>query len=128
MRVSTATRLWGSSLSIESRIASLIWSAILSGWPSVTDSEVKSRRDTVWDSLQRLLADSCRAVRDRRLRGAPRVPDRPGWFYWSTVVGAGAHRGCGGGGFRSAVRAPRSDAPDPRRGAGPVFPPSISGG
>src|SRR5690349_7726549 len=28
-----------------SRIASLIWSAILSGWPSVTDSEVKRRRD-----------------------------------------------------------------------------------
>src|SRR5881398_3615841 len=46
MRVSTATRLVGSSLSIASRIASLIWSAILSGWPSVTDSEVNRRRDT----------------------------------------------------------------------------------
>ena len=44
--VSTATRLAGSSLIIESRMASLIWSAILSGWPSVTDSEVNSRRAT----------------------------------------------------------------------------------
>src|SRR4029077_20930705 len=44
--VSTATRLPGSSLIIESRMASLIWSAILSGWPSVTDSEVKRRRAT----------------------------------------------------------------------------------
>src|SRR4029077_5843007 len=44
--VSTATRLPGSSLIMESRMASLIWSAILSGWPSVTDSEVKRRRAT----------------------------------------------------------------------------------
>ena len=44
--VSTATRLRGSCASIASRIASLIWSAILSGWPSVTDSEVKRRRGT----------------------------------------------------------------------------------
>ena len=27
-------------------MVSLIWSAILSGWPSVTDSEVNRRRDT----------------------------------------------------------------------------------
>src|SRR5215217_3142158 len=46
IRVSTATRLRGSWRSIASRIASLIWSAILSGWPSVTDSDVKRRRDT----------------------------------------------------------------------------------
>src|SRR5918998_934684 len=44
--VSTATRLAGSWVSIASRIESLIWSAILSGWPSVTDSEVKRRRGT----------------------------------------------------------------------------------
>src|SRR3954454_23897979 len=44
--VSTATRLRGSCSSIASRIASLIWSAILSGWPSVTDSDVKRRRGT----------------------------------------------------------------------------------
>src|SRR3954464_15559600 len=44
--VSTATRLRGSCVSMASRIESLIWSAILSGWPSVTDSDVKRRRDT----------------------------------------------------------------------------------
>src|SRR3954468_16477950 len=44
--VSTATRLRGSWASIASRIESLIWSAILSGWPSVTDSDVKRRRGT----------------------------------------------------------------------------------
>src|SRR3954464_1993752 len=44
--VSTATRLRGSWASIASRIESLIWSAILSGWPSVTDSDVKRRRLT----------------------------------------------------------------------------------
>src|SRR4051794_16302976 len=42
-RVSTATRLWASCRIISSRTESLIWSAILSGCPSVTDSEVKRR-------------------------------------------------------------------------------------
>ena len=46
IRVSTATRLAGSCASRASRIESLIWSAILSGCPSVTDSEVKRRRVT----------------------------------------------------------------------------------
>jgi hypothetical protein len=41
-RVSQATRPRGSSSRIASRMASEIWSAILSGWPSVTDSEVNS--------------------------------------------------------------------------------------
>src|SRR5215831_2035675 len=44
VRVSQATRLLGSSLRQASRIASEIWSAILSGCPSVTDSEVKRYR------------------------------------------------------------------------------------
>src|SRR5258705_10996790 len=44
--VSTATRLRGSSAIRASSTPSLIWSAILSGWPSVTDSEVKRRRAT----------------------------------------------------------------------------------
>ena len=44
--VSTATRLCGSWASSASRMPSLIWSAILSGWPSVTDSDVKRRRAT----------------------------------------------------------------------------------
>ena len=39
--VSHATRLFGSCSKIASRTESLIWSHILSGWPSVTDSEVK---------------------------------------------------------------------------------------
>src|SRR6185436_4003148 len=39
--VSQATRLIGSCASSVSSTASEIWSAILSGWPSVTDSEVK---------------------------------------------------------------------------------------
>src|SRR3954469_14813816 len=43
MRVSQATRPRGSSLSTASSTASEIWSAILSGWPSVTDSEVKMK-------------------------------------------------------------------------------------
>src|SRR5712671_3050655 len=38
--VSQATRPRGSSARHASRIASEIWSAILSGWPSVTDSDV----------------------------------------------------------------------------------------
>src|SRR4051794_32738329 len=41
--VSHATRLIGSLLSAASRTASEIWSAILSGWPSVTDSDVKRK-------------------------------------------------------------------------------------
>ena len=42
--VSQATRAIGSSVRMASRTASEIWSAILSGWPSVTDSEVKVYR------------------------------------------------------------------------------------
>src|ERR671934_2716889 len=42
--VSHATRLFGSSASIASRTASEIWSASLSGCPSVTDSEEKRYR------------------------------------------------------------------------------------
>src|ERR1700680_2615345 len=44
VRVSQATRLEESSARQASRMASEIWSAILSGWPSVTDSEVKRIR------------------------------------------------------------------------------------
>src|SRR2546425_1930706 len=43
-RVSHATRAAGSLARIASSTASEIWSAILSGWPSVTDSEVKTWR------------------------------------------------------------------------------------
>src|SRR4051794_30575682 len=44
--VSQATRPLGSSPRMASSTESLIWSAILSGWPSVTLSEVKVQRDT----------------------------------------------------------------------------------
>src|SRR5580704_4845914 len=44
VRVSQATRLEVSSARQASRMASEIWSAILSGWPSVTDSEVNKIR------------------------------------------------------------------------------------
>src|SRR3954468_19298032 len=39
-RVSHATRPFGSAARTASRTPSEIWSAILSGWPSVTDSDV----------------------------------------------------------------------------------------
>ncbi len=41
IRVSHATRPLGSSFSTASSTESDTWSAILSGWPSVTDSDVK---------------------------------------------------------------------------------------
>src|SRR5256714_15591053 len=44
VRVSQATRLVLSSARQASRMASEIWSAILSGWPSVTDSDVNKIR------------------------------------------------------------------------------------
>src|SRR5579884_1960113 len=53
--VSTATREAGSSLSSASRMESEIWSAILSGCPSVTDSEVNRRRAVSGRTTGRLL-------------------------------------------------------------------------
>src|SRR6202041_2558728 len=44
VRVSAATRLYGSCSRQASRMASETWSAILSGCPSVTDSEVNKKR------------------------------------------------------------------------------------
>ena len=41
--VSQATRPVGSSVRTASRTESEIWSATLSGWPSVTDSDVKEK-------------------------------------------------------------------------------------
>ena len=50
-RDSQATRPRGSSARIASRTASEIWSAILSGWPSVTDSEVNRYSScAIWPS------------------------------------------------------------------------------
>src|SRR3569833_4407586 len=50
--VSHATRALGSSARIAARMASEMASATLSGWPSVTDSEVKR-----WRSYTRILAE-----------------------------------------------------------------------
>src|SRR5580698_3926724 len=52
VRVSAATRLYGSCSRQASRMASETWSAILSGWPSVTDSEVNRKRSL---NLEKLL-------------------------------------------------------------------------
>ena len=50
----------GSSASSASRMASLIWSQILSGWPAVTDSEVNRRRGFAEVTVL-LYLGSCRA-------------------------------------------------------------------
>ncbi len=57
IRVSQATRPSGSSVRTASRTASEIWSAILSGCPSVTDSELKlNERELIRGSLADHLA------------------------------------------------------------------------
>src|SRR5437879_1673911 len=55
IRVSQATRPSGSSARTASRTESEIWSAILSGWPSVTDSDVKVKERA---GMARRLADA----------------------------------------------------------------------
>jgi hypothetical protein len=45
--VSQATRPVGSSVRTASRTESEIWSATLSGWPSVTDSDVNEKERVV---------------------------------------------------------------------------------
>src|SRR5438309_10936311 len=47
-RVSQATRPLGSCFITSARTASEIWSAILSGWPSVTDSDVNRKLRRAW--------------------------------------------------------------------------------
>src|SRR5919198_3714273 len=60
--VSHATRPVGSSRSTASRTPSEIWSAILSGWPSVTDSEVNRNSLSVWFMRRESVATRSRAV------------------------------------------------------------------
>ena len=59
--VSHATRPYGSSVRTASSTLSLIWSAILSGWPSVTDSDVN-----VCLLTSRSSTDVARSACDRR--------------------------------------------------------------
>src|SRR5881392_102538 len=79
---SHATRLWGSC----SKIASLIWSHILSGWPSVTDSDVNVNELIPVYSLalcepgypargRSLAGELLAAARSRRCRSSPHLPD-----------------------------------------------------
>src|SRR6478752_10708485 len=60
--VSQATRAFGSSRMIASRIASETWSHILSGWPSVTDSDVKR----YWGASTMLMDSKASTTRPRR--------------------------------------------------------------
>src|SRR6266478_5738301 len=57
IRVSQATRPLGSCFITSSRTASEIWSAILSGWPSVTDSDVNRKLRKA--SLKLILLQIC---------------------------------------------------------------------
>ena len=61
MAVSHATRASGSSRMIESRMASLTWSQSLSGWPSVTDSDVNRYSRRVDDAGHETSAAECAA-------------------------------------------------------------------
>src|SRR3954464_15760526 len=102
MSVSTATRLFGSWDSSSSRIESLIASAILSGWPSVTDSDVNRRRDTGapsggWELSASLVALADRAAVHLVGRSHPRV-----------VHG---RCGCGGLGHQEQSRARNAEGP-----------------
>src|SRR5688572_9714399 len=81
--VSQATRAAGSSSRIASRTASEIWSAILSGCPSVTDSDVKSVRSrtafSVREEARSRLDSGCLEPADDiplRERGQPGVQER----------------------------------------------------
>src|SRR3982075_3697393 len=64
--VSQATRPMGSSFRTASRTESEIWSAILSGWPSVTDSDVKVNER--FDMAARLAGRNAEEGGERRLR------------------------------------------------------------
>src|SRR5215207_5517602 len=75
--VSQATRPSGSSAITASRTPSEIWSAILSGWPSVTDSEVN--RNSLSDSGWVVMRPGSLAAGRQQERKAeddrPEVPD-----------------------------------------------------
>src|SRR5215208_4241855 len=78
--VSQATRPVGSSAITASRTPSEIWSAILSGWPSVTDSDVNrnslSERGCVVMRRGSLAAPNSRAVDQRNAMLVPHVEHR----------------------------------------------------
>src|SRR5919199_494916 len=80
--VSQATRPPGSSRRTASRTESEIWSAILSGWPSVTDSDVKRNSRAAIEAETLLDRDElgdpqpAPVLRHRDERGAERLQVR----------------------------------------------------
>src|SRR6266700_7789834 len=76
--LSQATRLYGSCSNMPSRTASLIWSHILSGWPSVTDSDVNMNRLTFASLVAVASAGSC---------GRSAKPPSPRSFHSCGIVG-----------------------------------------
>src|SRR6266705_7092169 len=89
-RVSQATRLAESSLRQASRIASEIWSASLSGWPSVTDSEV-NRVDAVM-----AISPPLNLPRRQGPASGWEGPQAPGSYLWDAGILAQLRRGPGG--------------------------------
>src|SRR5689334_8375986 len=71
--VSHATRPVGSSRSTASRTPSEIWSAILSGWPSVTDSEVNRYSLSLWLMRRESVASLPLPASGRRSDGNDRI-------------------------------------------------------
>jgi len=76
--VSAATRAYGSWARMASKMASEIWSATLSGWPSETDSDVKKYSDKV-----------------------PGQYAKPEWDGFSSVLGVGSGQ-FGGSGYNAS--------------------------
>src|SRR5205807_1587885 len=74
-RVSQATRPFGSCFITSSRTASEIWSAILSGWPSVTDSDVNRKLRNA--SLKLILLCDLRGKAPRQTFVFIRHPAKP---------------------------------------------------
>src|SRR5688572_5789857 len=65
--VSQATRPFVSSAKTASRTASEIWSAILSGWPSVTDSELKENERGAMKGRRLAVADGEESLEPHRV-------------------------------------------------------------
>src|SRR5256885_5280999 len=90
MIASHATRASGSFARIASRIASEIWSASLSGWPSVTDSDV-NRVDAVM-----AISPPLNLPRRQGPASEWESPQAPGSYLWDAGILPQLHRGLGG--------------------------------
>src|SRR5712692_2323705 len=109
--VSQATRAWASCASIPSRTASDTWSQTLSGWPSVTDSEVRRKDREELKEVATTVEDHIRPPRASPRAACYPVHNGRVWSF-DEVVGRrhGAHDGPGvrssWGGAGSARRRP----------------------